>query len=64
MFPAPDLTIQFAVDSRKQRAANQKAIDRALTVANKRLKADGEGEVRNTGWLLSEPIRIPGPVHP
>jgi hypothetical protein len=35
-----------------------------LTAANKRLKADAEGEVRNTGWLLSEPIRIPGPVYP
>jgi hypothetical protein len=64
IFSAPDLTITFAVDLRKQRAANQKATSRALTSANKRYKADGESGVYNTGWLLSEPIRIPGPVDP
>ena len=53
--------MKFALDLRTQRATNQKAASRALI---KRHKADGEGEVHNTGWLLSEPIRIPGPVDP
>lgn len=63
--PAPDLTTKFAVDLRRQRTANQKAESRALASANKRHKTDGGGgEVHNTGWRLSEPIRIPGPVDP
>jgi hypothetical protein len=64
IFPAPSLAVTYAVDLRKQRAANQKATSRALTSANKRLKVDGESEVDNTGWLLLEPVWIPGPVDP
>ncbi len=64
MATAPALTTKFAVDLRTKRKTNQKATSRALASINKRHKTDGEGEVHNTGWLLSEPIRIPGPVDP
>jgi hypothetical protein len=56
---------KLALDSRKQRAANQRATSRASLSAAKRHKADEEEDaVHITGWLLSEPILIPGPVVP
>jgi hypothetical protein len=62
---APDLTkSKLAIDSRKQRAANQKATRRALLSATKRHKAGEESAIHNNRGLLSEPILIPGPVVP